>query len=141
MIHADSAGFLNSQRLKAIHLAIKSGMLAAETAFAALQKGDSSAATLRQFQTKVESSWIKDELWKVRNFHQGFERGFVAGILNAGLQMATGGRGLRNRYWNVPGHTRMKHLQGRGDTIAESAGKLEDVYHSGTKHDEDQPVH
>ena len=44
MILGDSAGFLNSQRLKGIHLAIKSGMLAAETAFEALKKDDSSAA-------------------------------------------------------------------------------------------------
>ena len=46
MILGDSAGFLNSQRLKGIHLAIKSGMLAAETAFEALKKDDFSAATL-----------------------------------------------------------------------------------------------
>ena len=39
MIVGDSAGFLNSQRLKGIHLAIKSGMLAAETAFEALTSG------------------------------------------------------------------------------------------------------
>ena len=48
MIVGDSAGFLNSARLKGIHLAIKSGMLAAETAFEALVKSDSSAATPRQ---------------------------------------------------------------------------------------------
>src|SRR5215471_7989009 len=76
MILGDSAGFLNAQRLKGIHLAIKSGMLAAETAFDALESNDSSVATLGQFQEKVDSSWIKDELWKVRNFHQGFEKGF-----------------------------------------------------------------
>src|SRR5438128_5215503 len=74
MILGDSAGFLNSQRLKGIHLAIKSGMLAAETAFEALNRNDFSAATLGQFQKKIESSWIKEELWKVRNFHQGFEQ-------------------------------------------------------------------
>src|SRR5207247_10894777 len=73
MILGDSAGFLNSQRLKGIHLAIKSGMLAAETAFDALSKSDSSAATLGQFQQKVEKSWIKEERWKVRNLHQGIE--------------------------------------------------------------------
>ena len=73
MIIGDSAGFLNSQRLKGIHLAIKSGMLAAETAFEALQKDDFSSATLSQFQARVENSWIRQELWKVRNFHQGFE--------------------------------------------------------------------
>ena len=58
----------------------------------------SSAATLERFQKKVESSWIKDELWKVRNFHQGFEHGFFAGLFHAGIQQFTGGRGLRNRY-------------------------------------------
>src|ERR1700756_5509737 len=75
MILGDSAGFLNSQRLKGIHLAIKSGMLAAETAFEALKKNDFSDAALADYQTRVESSWIKEELWKVRNFHQGFEHG------------------------------------------------------------------
>src|SRR6266853_437485 len=110
MILGDSAGFLNSQRLKGIHLAIKSGMLAAETAFEALKKNDFSATTLSEFQRRVESSWIKDELWKVRNFHQGFEHGFLRGMINAGLQQLTGGRGLRNRYPSTAGYTRMKKL-------------------------------
>src|SRR3954453_10787960 len=74
MILGDSAGFVNSARLKGIHLAIKSGMLAAETAFEALKKDDFSSAMLAQFQKKVEASWIKKELWRVRNLHQGFER-------------------------------------------------------------------
>ena len=78
MIVGDSAGFLNSARLKGIHLAIKSGMLAAETAFEALLKSDASAATLGKYQRRVETSWIYDELWPVRNFHQGFEKGMVA---------------------------------------------------------------
>src|SRR6266568_6584377 len=58
MILGDSAGFLNSQRLKGIHLAIKSGMLAAETAFDALAKGDFSLDVLASFQDRVENSWI-----------------------------------------------------------------------------------
>ncbi len=155
MILGDSAGFLNSQRLKGIHLAIKSGMLAAETAFAALKAGDSSTATLGQFQKKVESSWIKDELWKVRNFHQGFEKGFLAGLFHAGLQQFTGGRGLWNRYPAHAGHEHMKklsavpsdggdeaHLLGpaKGDGKL-TFDKLTDLYHSGTKHEEDQPSH
>jgi len=155
MILGDSAGFLNSQRLKGIHLAIKSGMLAAETAFEALTKNDSSAATLGQFQQKVDSSWIKDELWKVRNFHQGFEKGLVAGLFHAGLQQFTGGRGLRNRYPAHAGHEQMQKLaalpadggseahllgpaKGDGKLIFD---KLTDLYHSGTKHEEDQPSH
>ncbi len=155
MILGDSAGFLNSQRLKGIHLAIKSGMLAAETAFAALKAGDSSTATLGKFQKKVESSWIKDELWKVRNFHQGFEKGFLAGLFHAGLQQFTGGRGLWNRYPAHAGHEHMKklsavpsdggdeaHLLGpaKGDGKL-TFDKLTDLYHSGTKHEEDQPSH
>ncbi len=155
MILGDSAGFLNSQRLKGIHLAIKSGMLAAETAFEALTKGDSSAATLVEYQQKVENSWIKDELWKVRNFHQGFEHGFWMGMLNAGLQQITGGRGLRNRARSTPGYMHMKRLAelpADGGAEAHLIGpfkgdgkltfdKLTDLYHSGTRHEEDQPAH
>jgi electron-transferring-flavoprotein dehydrogenase len=155
MIVGDSAGLLNSQRLKGIHLAIKSGMLAAETAFRALLKDDFSAASLGEFQTAVENSWIKQELWKVRNFHQGFEHGFWQGMLDAGIQQFTGGRGLRNRYPAVPGYTRMKPLRSLaadGGKEARLLGpakgdgkltfdKLTDLYHSGTKHAEDQPAH
>jgi electron-transferring-flavoprotein dehydrogenase len=153
MILGDSAGFLNSQRLKGIHLAIKSGMLAAETALEALKKSDSSAAVLSDFQRRVESSWIKQELWRVRNFHQGFEHGFWAGMLHAGLQQFTGGRGLRDRYPAKPGYQMMKsqlppdggdeaHLLGpyKGDGKL-TFDKLTDLYHSGTKHEEDQPAH
>src|SRR5436309_2426725 len=155
VILGDSAGLLNSQRLKGIHLAIKSGMLAAETAFEALKKQDFSAATLSDYQKRVESSWIKDELWKVRNFHQGFEHGFWRGMLHAGLQQITAGRGLRDRYPSTPGYQRMKklavlsadggdeaHLLGdaKGDGKL-TFDKLTDLYHSGTKHEEDQPAH
>src|SRR6266403_1315920 len=155
MILGDSAGFLNSQRLKGIHLAIKSGMLAAETAFEALKKGDFSAATLSDFQQRVESSWIKDELWKVRNFHQGFEHGFWRGMVNAGIQQVTGGRGLHARYPSTAGHQHLKklgELPADGGDEAHFLGpakgdgkltfdKLTDLYHSGTKHEEDQPAH
>jgi electron-transferring-flavoprotein dehydrogenase len=155
MILGDSAGFLNSQRLKGIHLAIKSGMLAAETAFDALTKDDFSSATLRTFQTRVENSWIKEELWKVRNFHQAFEHGFYSGMIHAGIQQFTGGRGVRARYLGTAGYTRMKKLRDLPDDggaeahlIGPAKGdgkitfdKLTDLYHSGTKHEEDQPAH
>jgi electron-transferring-flavoprotein dehydrogenase len=155
MILGDSAGFLNSQRLKGIHLAIKSGMLAAETAFESLKNADFSTAMLSTFQQKVEASWIKEELWKVRNFHQGFEYGFWRGMFHAGIQQFTGGRGLRNRYLGTAGYTRMKKLSdlpSDGGAEAHLLGnakgdgkltfdKLTDLYHSGTKHEEDQPAH
>jgi len=152
MIVGDSAGFLNSMRLKGVHIAFKSGMLAAQSAFEALEANDFSARRLRRFQDLVEESWIKEELWRVRNFHQGFDHGLVPGLFHTALQMATRGRGLRNRYSNVAGHERMKKL---GDYYGPGSppvngftfdrkltfDKLTDVYNSGTEHDEDQPCH
>ena len=155
MILGDSAGFLNSQRLKGIHLAIKSGMLAAETAFEALKSHEFSAASLSAYQQKVNNGSIKEELWKVRNFHQGFEHGFWRGMIHAGIQQFTGGRGVRSRYLGTAGYTRMKKLselpaEGKGEAhlLGPAKGdgkltfdKLTDLYHSGTKHEEDQPAH
>jgi len=149
MIVGDAAGFLNAMRLKGIHLAFKTGMLAADTAHEALQANDFSASKLKRFHELVEKSWVKDELWKVRNFHQAFEHGFVRGMIHTGLQMATGGRGLKNRYPNKPGHTRMRQLKdyevrARPEIPFDrklTFDKLTDVYNSGTTHDEDQPCH
>src|SRR5437773_2317127 len=149
LLVGDSASFLNSQRLKGIHLAMKTGMLAAETIFEALGKGDTSARSLGKFEERWQASWVKDELWKVRNFHQGFEHGFWAGAFHGALQFITGGRGLRARYPAKAGHERMKRLAEMAGTNIERAkpdgkltfDKLSDVYHSGTHHDEDQPCH
>lgn len=155
MIVGDSAGFLNSQRLKGIHLAIKSGMLAAETAFSALVANKFDAEKLQEYKLAVDASWIKDELWEVRNFHQGFEGGLIAGLIHTGLQQMTGGRGLHRVYPAHAGHTRMEHLDqlpenggARAQLLGRAKGdgkltfdKLTDLYHSGTKHEEDQPSH
>ncbi|HVM92045.1 MAG TPA: electron transfer flavoprotein-ubiquinone oxidoreductase [Terriglobales bacterium] len=154
LLTGDSAGFLNSARLKGIHLAIKSGMLAAETAFEALTKDDSSKSTLSQFQTRVESSWIKDELWQVRNFHQGFKNGLIGGMINGGLQTLLKG-GPFTRVASHAGYENLKPvatLPADGGNEANLIGpakgdgkltfdKLTDLYHSGTKHEEDQPAH
>jgi len=155
MITGDSAGFVNSQRLKGIHLAIKSGMLAAETAYEALVDGDFSANELSDYQERVEKSWIREELWKVRNFHQGFEHGMFEGMIHAALQQITLGRGLHERYTAHAGHKRLEQIShlptggyGREHMLGAAKGdgkltfdKLTDVYHSGTKHDDDQPIH
>jgi electron-transferring-flavoprotein dehydrogenase len=154
MIIGDSAGFLNSARLKGIHLAIKSGMLAAETAFEALVKSDLSSVTLGKLQRRVETSWIQDELWPVRNFHQGFKNGMVAGIFNTVLQELFDG-GLRERVPSHAGHENLEplaNLPADGGPEAHLIGpakgngkltfdKLTDLYHSGTKHEDDQPSH
>src|SRR6201987_4181854 len=84
MILGDSASLLNSQRLKGIHLAIKSGMLAAETAFDSLLDNSFTEDTLSEYKASVDRSWIKEELYPVRNFHQAFEHGLYDGVLRAG---------------------------------------------------------
>jgi len=113
---------------------------------AAIVANDTSGSALAGYQERIESSWIRDELWRVRNFHQGFAGGLWGGLVHAGLQWATGGRGIRNRYTNAAGHTRMQRVGRRHQPEALPTGtlavdKLTDVYHSGTAHDEDQPVH
>jgi electron-transferring-flavoprotein dehydrogenase len=151
LIAGDSASLLNSQRLKGIHTAIKSGMLAAETIYEALCAGDTSAAKLSAYQTKIEQSWLKKELWEVRNFHQGFHFGLWSGLINAGLQFISGGRGLSDLMHAEPGYKDYEKLH-RPQTLVDQStrfkgdgkltfDRLTDVYHSGTRHDEDQPCH
>src|SRR5262250_2903757 len=94
LLIGDSGSFLDSQRLKGIHLAMKSGMLAAETIFEALESGDTSSKTLSAFPKKVEQSYVKKELWQVRNFHQSFQHGMFRGFIHTAFQQITGGRGL-----------------------------------------------
>jgi electron-transferring-flavoprotein dehydrogenase len=148
LIIGDSASLLNSQRLKGIHTGIKSGMLAAETIFEALRAGDTSAKALSVFQKKIEESWIKKELWAVRNFHQAFHGGLWSGLVHSAIQMVTGGRGLRDPWRTRPGHEAYQKLSGRSKPAERFKGdgkltfdRLTDVYHSGTRHEEDQPCH
>ena len=148
LIIGDSGSFLNSQRLKGIHMAIKSGMLAAETIFEALRAGDTSAKTLSAFPQKVDQSWIKKELWAVRNFHQAYQHGLWAGLFHTAIQFVTGGRGLIDPMRVRPGHEAYQRLDGapraptrfKGDSVL-TFDRLTDVYHSGTRHEEDQPCH
>jgi electron-transferring-flavoprotein dehydrogenase len=151
LVCGDSGGFLNGARLKGIHLAIKSGMLAAETLFECLLAGDFASARLAGYERRVEDSWAAAELKGVRNFHQGFEHGLFMGMFNTGVQMLLGGRDLAgDRRRNLPGHERMRKLSEsypngkpaapRWDGVL-TFDKLADVYLSGTKHDEDEPVH
>lgn len=150
----DSASFLNGQRLKGIHLAMKSGMLAAETIADALEKNDYTEAQLKSYRERIEQSWIREELWKVRNFHQPYEHGLWAGMFHTGLQFLTGGRGLFDPWKAKAGHELMKKVTDYYDSkvpdpfeikVKEDKQttftKLTDVYYSGTIHEENQPVH
>jgi len=149
LIVGDAGGFLNAGRLKGIHLAMKTGTLAAETIFEALLRQDFSEAALGKFDAKWCASWVYDELWRVRNYRQGLAHGLWQGALHAGLQLCTGGRGLRRRYPLRKDHEHMKRLDAFADRPIEKIkpdgkltfDKLSDVYRSGTHHEEDQPSH
>ena len=151
LIIGDSGSFLDSQRLKGIHLAIKSGMLAAETIFEALKIGDTSTKTLDKFQERVEKSYVRDEMWKVRNFHQSFQHGMLGGFIHTAFQQISGGRGLVDPMRAEAGYKHYKKLKGgasAGKTEERFKGdgkltfdRLTDVYHSGTRHNDDQPSH
>jgi electron-transferring-flavoprotein dehydrogenase len=148
LIVGDSAGILNSARLKGIHLSIKSGMLAAETIFDALRAGDTSAVKLAEFPRRIEKSWAGAELRSVRNFHQAFHHGLWLGLPQVALQFVTGGRGLVDPMRAIAGYREYHKLNGatpppprfQGDGVL-TFDRLTDVYHSGTRHEEDQPVH
>ena len=148
LIIGDAASLLNSQRLKGIHIAIKSGMLAAETIYEGLCAGDTSSKMLSSFPRRLEESWIKKELWPVRNFHQSFRQGFWMGLAHSTAQLVTAGRGLIDPMRIGPGHKEYRKLTQAPPPFKRYSGDntltfdpLTDVYYSGTKHEEDQPCH
>ena len=162
MVVGDSASMLNGMRLKGIHLGMKSGMMAAETAFDALIAHDPSASTLAAYAERFERSWAREELYSARNFHQAFQGGLYAGLFHVGLQMVSGGRGLKDPWYAPAGHEHMQTVReyygkdyspvgvddGQGVSRPQrnfdgqlSFDKLTSVYHSDTGHEEDQPCH
>jgi electron-transferring-flavoprotein dehydrogenase len=148
----DTAGFLNGMRLKGIHLAMKSGMLAAEAIFEALGADDVSAGALARFETGFRASWAFRELHAARNFHAGFKNGLWGGMINAAMGIVTGGRGFGviDKLSGHEGYARMVKITQRApkqldrriapDNVL-TFDKLTDVFNSGTLHDEDQPAH
>jgi electron-transferring-flavoprotein dehydrogenase len=154
LIVGDSAGLVAMPALKGIHLAIRSGMLAAQTSADALSKNDTSEKSLQQFETLINNSAIHKEMYAVRNFRQGFAKGLIAGGLHFGTQLITGGAGFFGRLRSHADYlTTLKLGDLKKKPFKERfKGKLEfdkvltfdkatDIYHSGVYHDEQQVVH
>jgi electron-transferring-flavoprotein dehydrogenase len=152
LIAGDAGGFLNSFRLKGIHLAMATGMMAAETAVGAIRANDVSGARLREYQQKIDAGRVRAELYPVRNVHQAFGHGLLAGLAFAGWTVLTGGRWPRRLH----GHPAQDVMETIQDYYGHSApppvaplkpdrvltfDKVTDVHLSGTRHDEDQPPH
>ena len=149
LIAGDAAGFLNSMRLKGIHLAMRSGMCAAEAAFEAVRAGDPSAARLARYGELIDRGRIRAELYPVRNVHQSFGHGLLAGLAYSALALVSGGWWLRDPMPAAPGHRRLARVAGGGGEARPAVpidrtltfDKLTNVHYSGTRHDEDQPPH
>src|SRR2546430_5182238 len=95
----DSGGMVDTMALKGVHHCIRSGMLAAESIYAALKRGESS---LESYERAVEESAIARELWEVRNARQPLQKGLLLGGPLSGLQQISKGRlpGRSDRHRN-----------------------------------------
>jgi electron-transferring-flavoprotein dehydrogenase len=81
----DDAGFLNASRIKGSHAAIKTGMLAADAAFEALEAGRQSNE-LTAYPASFRASWLYTELYRARNFKQWMSKGLFLGTLMVGIE-------------------------------------------------------
>jgi electron-transferring-flavoprotein dehydrogenase len=143
----DEAGFLNASRIKGSHCAIKSGMLAAEAAAAALGAGRAHDA-LDAYPQAFRSSWLHDELYRGRNFKPWMSRGLYGGALMVGIDqlLLRGKAPWTLRHAHADHETLVPKSQARRIDYPRPDGKLtfdrlSSVFISNTNHNEDQPVH
>lgn len=147
----DTAGFLNVPKIKGTHTAMRSGMLAAEAAYTALQEAQNdSAVFLYDYEDKLRNSSIWKELKTVRNMRPSFHNplGIYGGILYSGLEAYV----FRGRTpWTLK-HGKPDHANTK---LADECNKIEypkpdgkisfdiltSVSRTGTNHEEDQPCH
>ena len=142
----DEAGFLNAARIKGIHTAIKSGMLAAEAAFEALSAGRS-GDELETFPETLAKSWLHKELYQARNFKPYMKRGLRIGSLLFGIDQKLFGGRLPWTLHNSADHLALKPAADyapidypKPDGVL-SFDRLSSVFISNTHHEEDQPCH
>lgn len=156
VVCGDSASMVDVQKLKGIHLAMKSGMCAAETALQMMTSGHQSNESVTQvYEQKIQESFVKTELYRVRNFHQTLSQGLLVSLPFIGLQEITGGRGLVDNMsahkdatstekvveiWGPNGLNEPQNQLPKPDGQL-FFDKLSSVYLTGTMHDEDSPNH
>lgn len=145
----DSAGFLNVPKIKGTHTAMKSGMLAAEATYTALQSNDNGSVYLHEYEDALRKSWIWKELKEVRNMRPSFGHfGLYGGILYSGLEAYV----FRGRTpWTLKHHSTDHAATKKADECKKieypkpdgviSFDILTSVSRTGTNHEEDQPVH
>jgi electron-transferring-flavoprotein dehydrogenase len=143
----DNAGFLNASRIKGSHAAIKSGMLAAEAAYAAVVAGRASD-TLDAYPDAFRASWLYEELHKARNFKPWMSKGLLTGTLMVGFdQVVLGGKAPWTLHHQHADHETLVDKRNaapiaypKPDGVL-SFDRLSSVFISNTNHEENQPSH
>lgn len=141
------AGFLNASRIKGSHAAIKTGMLAAQAAFDALN-GERQHDELNAYPVAFEQSWLHEELYKARNFKPSMSKGLYTGTLLVGIdQVLFGGKAPWTLHHKHADHECLKPASDFTPiSYPKPDGKLtfdrlSSVFISNTNHAEDQPIH
>ena len=143
----DDAGFLNAPRIKGSHCAMKSGSLAAEACFAALEAGRQNDS-LTAYPDAFQSSWLHAELHTARNFKPCMAKGLALGSLLFGIdQIVLRGKAPWSLHHGAADHTQLDRAADakpidypKPDNVI-SFDRLSSVYLSNTHHAEDQPCH
>ena len=148
VIVGDDAGFLNMLKIKGTHTAMKSGMLAAESVFDALARGEAHTP-LDDFRQRVDESWLGQELRQVRNIGPALHKfGTLFGMAYTFLdQNIARGRMPFTLKDSTPDHDTLLPADKapridypKPDGVL-SFDKLSSVFLSNTNHEEDQPCH
>jgi len=142
----DGVGMVNIPRLKGVHYAIESGRLAAETAFASLQRGASPGSSLGSYDQAIRESFIHSDLYEVRDMRQVFGRGFVVGGALASAMTVTKGKVAVGALEAGPDAEAPLLRTNRAADYPAPDGtltfdKLSSVFASGNKTRDDQPNH
>ena len=139
MLIGDAAGLISTRKLKGLHYAIKSGMLAAEAIFEAIEEQDFSKNALKTYQDRLERSFIMKDLYVGRNYRQVFSKAGKAGIY-LGIPLSLIQQGLPFRLSNEPDYKGMRKVL-RNVRFDGGIDRLTAVSLSGTIHREDEPSH
>jgi len=141
------AGFLNASRIKGSHAALKSGMLAAQASFDALQE-NRQQDELSAYPQAFESSWLREELHQARNFKPWMSKGLYLGTLMVGIdQVLFRGKAPWTLHHTHADHESLKPAKDCQPIVyPKPDGKLtfdrlSSVFISNTNHEEHQPVH
>jgi electron-transferring-flavoprotein dehydrogenase len=147
LICGDAAGFVNVPKLKGVHYAVRSGMLAAETIYEALKRPNADLAApgaLGLYDAQVRNSEIWADLHRVRNMRQAFQKGLVVGGALAGMMDTTRGALPPGRLSSEADADRPLFDGARTYPAHDGVltfDKLSSVYLSGNRSRDDQPNH